>query len=278
MDDRFQQLFTTYGNGNSTLNIQLAYADFLTFKKDEPGKAIQILKEALTKTTSQFQNGLVRLKLADVLVYTNKFNEALINYSQVQTNLKNSTLAQTARFKVAQTSYFKGDFKWALTQLKVLKSSSSQLIANDALELNLLISDNIIGDTIFNALKTYAKADLLAFQNKNKEAIDTLNTVLKKFKGRSIEDEALFKQAELYTKIKKYELAEKNYLDIVELQKDGILVDDCYFRLAELYEKQLNSIEKAKEIYQKIIFEFPSSIYLVDARKRFRKLRGDIVN
>jgi len=278
VDDRFQQLFTTYGNGNSTLNIQLAYADFLTFKKDEPGKAIQILKEALTKTTSQFQNGLVRLKLADVLVYTNKFNEALINYSQVQTNLKNSTLAQTARFKVAQTSYFKGDFKWALTQLKVLKSSSSQLIANDALELNLLISDNIIGDTIFNALKTYAKADLLAFQNKNKEAIDTLNTVLKKFKGRSIEDEALFKQAELYTKIKKYELAEKNYLDIVELQKDGILVDDCYFRLAELYEKQLNSIEKAKEIYQKIIFEFPSSIYLVDARKRFRKLRGDIVN
>ena len=67
-------------------------------------------------------------------------------------------------------------------------------------------------------------------------------------------------------------------MEIVALQKDGILVDDCYFRLAELYEKQLNSIEKAKEIYQKIIFEFPSSIYLVDARKRFRKLRGDIVN
>jgi len=278
VDDKFQQLFTTYGNGNSTLNIQLAYADFLTFKKDDPDKAIEILKDALTKTASQFQTGSVRLKLADVLVYTNKFNEALINYSQVQTNLKNSTLAQTARFKVAQTSYFKGDFKWALTQLKVLKGSSSQLIANDALELNLLISDNIIGDTVFNALKTYAKAELLAFQNKNEEAIDTLNTVLKKFKGRSIEDEALFKQAELYTKIKKYELAEKNYLEIVELQKDGILVDDCYFRLAELYEKQLNNIEKAKEIYQKIIFEFPSSIYLVDARKRFRKLRGDIVN
>ena len=278
VDQKFQELFSSYGYGSSTLDIQIAYADYLTFKKGHPIKAIQILKEALNNTESQFQYGSVKLKLADILVYTGKFNEALINYSQVQTKLKNSILAQTARFKVAQTSYFKGDFKWALTQLKVLKSSTSQLIANDALQLNLLISDNIVGDTVFDALKTYAKADLLAFQNKNKQAIDTLHTLLKKFKGRSIEDEALFKQAELFTKIKKYVLAENNYLRIVELQKDGILADDAYFRLAQLYENKLNNVEKAKELYQKIIFEFPSSIFLVDARKQYRTLRGDIVN
>ena len=278
VDQKFQELFSSYGYGSSTLDIQIAYADYLTFKKGLPIKAIQILKEALNNTESQFQYGSVKLKLADILVYTGKFNEALINYSQVQTKLKNSILAQTARFKVAQTSYFKGDFKWALTQLKVLKSSTSQLIANDALQLNLLISDNIVGDTVFDALKTYAKADLLAFQNKNKQAIDTLHTLLKKFKGRSIEDEALFKQAELFTKIKKYALAENNYIRIVELQKDGILADDAYFRLAQLYENKLNNVEKAKELYQKIIFEFPSSIFLVDARKQYRTLRGDIVN
>ena len=232
----------------------------------------------LLKTTSEFQHGSVKLKLADILVYTNKFNEALINYSQVQTHLKNSTIAQTASYKVAQTSYFKGDFKWALTQLKVLKKSTSQLIANDALELNLLISDNIVGDTVYDALKSYAKADLLAFQNKNREAIDTLNTVLLKYKGRSIEDDALFKQAELFVKNKEFESAANNYLKIIELQKDGILVDDSFFKLGLLYENNLNDKERAKEMYQKIIFEFPSSIYLVDARKRFRKLRGDSIN
>ncbi len=278
VEQKFLQLFSTYGNGSSTLDIQIAYADFLTFKNDNPTKAIEILTDALTKTSSQFQYGSIKLKLADVLVYTNKFNEALINYSQVQTHLKNSTLAQTARFKVAQTSYFKGDFKWALTQLKVLKKSTSQLIANDALDLNLLISDNIVGDTVYDALKTYAKADLLAFQNKNKQAIDTLAIVLKKFKGRAIEDEALFKQAELFTKIKKYKAAENNYIKIIDLPEDSILVDDAYFKLAFIYENHLNNIERAKEMYQKIIFEFPSSIYLVDARKRFRKLRGDNLN
>jgi tetratricopeptide (TPR) repeat protein len=278
VDLKFQELFTAYGTGNSTLDLQIAYADFLTFKKNNPDKATTILKDALLRTTSEFQHGSVKLKLADILVYTNKFNEALINYSQVQTHLKNSTIAQTASYKVAQTSYFKGDFKWALTQLKVLKKSTSQLIANDALELNLLISDNIVGDTVYDALKSYAKADLLAFQNKNREAIDTLNTVLLKYKGRSIEDDALFKQAELFVKNKEFESAANNYLKIIELQKDGILVDDSFFKLGLLYENNLNDKERAKEMYQKIIFEFPSSIYLVDARKRFRKLRGDSIN
>jgi tetratricopeptide (TPR) repeat protein len=278
VDLKFKELFSVYGTGNSTLDLQIAYADFLTFTKNNPDKATAILKDALLRTTSEFQHGAVKLKLADILVYTNKFNEALINYSQVQTNLKNSTLAQTASFKVAQTSYFKGDFKWALTQLKVLKKSTSQLIANDALELNLLISDNIVGDTVYDALKTYAKADLLAFQNKNIEAIDTLNVVLLKYKGRSIEDDALFKQAELFVKSKEFGLAVNNYLKIIELQKDGILVDDSFFKLGLLYENNLNDNERAKEMYQKIIFEFPSSIYLVDARKRFRKLRGDSIN
>jgi len=278
VEERFKYLFSTYGDGSSTINLKITYADFLTFKKDNPNKAIELLKKALTDIGSDYQRWKVKLKLGDILVYTNKFNEALINYSQIQTNLKNSTLAQTARFKVAQTSYFKGDFKWAVSQLKVLKKSTSQLIANDALDLYLLISNNIVGDTIHDALKTYAKADLLAIQNKNQQAIDTLNVVLKKFKGRNIEEAALFKQAELYTKTKNFELAESNYLQLIEFKKDGILIDDAYYQLANLYKNHLNNIEKAKEMYQKVIFEFPSSIHLVDARKQFRKLRGDHLN
>ncbi len=278
IEQKFQYLFENYGNGSSTLSLKITYADFLTFKKDNPTKAIAILKDVLKDVGVGYQYGSVKLKLGDILVYTSRFNEALINYSQVQTNLKNSTLAQTARFKVAQTSYFKGDFKWAVSQLKVLKKSTSQLIANDALDLYLLISNNIIGDTIHTALKTYAKADLLAIQNKNQQAIDTLSIVLKKFKGREIEEVAIFKQAELYTKTKKFELAESNYLQLIEIKKEGILIDDAYYKLANLYKNHLNNIEKAKEMYQKIIFDFPSSIHLVDARKQFRKLRGDDIN
>jgi len=224
---------------------------------------------------NEFQNGYVKTKLADVLVFTNQFNTALIYYTQVQNSLKNHEIGQTARFKIAQTSYFKGDFEWAQSQLKVLKNSTSQLIANDALNLNLLITDNIAKDSLRTALKKYAVAELLSFQNKNQQAIDTLQVILDNFKGHSIEDEALFKQAELFTKLNEFEKAKVNYLQITALKKDDILADNAHYYLAELFLNELNDIEMAKKYYQIIIFEYPSSIFLVDARKKYRSLRGD---
>ncbi|REE83470.1 tetratricopeptide repeat protein [Lutibacter oceani] len=275
---QFQQLFKDYGKNKNTLGIQLLYAEFLAFNKNEPEKAISLLKEAQKLPVNEFEKGNIKTKLADILVFSNKFNTALIYYTQVQNDLKNHAIGQTARFKIAQTSYFKGDFDWAQSQLRVLKKSTSQLIANDALDLNLLITDNVVKDSLKIALKKYALADLLAFQNKNQQAIDTLQVILNNFKGHSIEDEALFKQAKLFEKLNEFVNAENNYLKIITINKEDILADDAVYYLAELYLNKLNAIEKAKEYYQKIIFEYPSSIYLVDARKKYRKLRGDEIN
>jgi len=275
VDQKFQVLIEQYGKTNASIELQITYANFLSYNLNQSEKGIKLLEEIIPLASSNFQKANILISLADILVFSNQFNQALILYSQVQSNMKNSTIAQEARFKVAQTSYFKGDFKWAQTQLKVLKSSTSQLIANDALELNLLISNSIANDSIQDALKLYAKADLLAHQKKYEQAIDTLDSVLVKFKGHTIEDDALFKQAKLYINTDKFEEAEKNFLRIVQNYPESILLDDSYFLLAKLYENNLNNSDLAKEMYQKIIFEYPSSIYLVEARKRFRLLRGD---
>ena len=275
---QFQQLFDQYGKNISTIGIQAIYAEFVAFKKNNPTKAISVLKNALKFPINQFQEGQLKTKLADILVFTNKFNSALIYYTQVQNKLKNHIIGQTARFKIAQTSYYKGDFEWAQSQLKVLKNSTSQLISNDALDLNLLITDNKVKDSLKIALKTYAIADLLSFQHKNQQAIDTLQVVLLNYKGHPIEDEALFKQAQLFEKLNRFKEAENNYLQLINLNNQDILADDAHYYLAELYLNMLNDTQKAKEYYQKIIFEYPSSIYLVDARKKYRILRGDTIN
>ncbi|CAA0157418.1 conserved hypothetical protein [Tenacibaculum maritimum] len=275
VEEKIQAIFEEYGKNKTTLPIQIAYADYLTFQKNQPEKAKQVLEEAMLFTTSKFQEAQLKIKLGDILVFTEQFNKALLYFTQVQTKLKGHTLAQEARFKVAQTSYFKNDFKWAMAQLKVLKSSSSQLIANDATELFLIISDNQSKDSIPSGLKRYAKADLLAFQNKNEDAIIVLNDVIIAFKGQPIEDEALFKQAKLFIEEAKFDNAIANLENIMRLKVDGILVDDSLYQLAELYYTKLNQPEKASEYYQKIIFDHQSSIYLVDARKKYRKLRGE---
>jgi tetratricopeptide (TPR) repeat protein len=271
----FQSLFNEFGKNKLTIKLQVAYADFLTFQQNKPLKAKDVLEKALVFSHSKFDKARIKLKLGDILVFTGKYNKALRYFSQIQTQLKNHELAQQARFKVAQTSYFKGDFHWAKAQLKVLKSATTQLIANDALALFLIITDNEPVDSIPSGLIQYSKAALFAFQNKTQQAIDTLSVINKNFKGQPIEDEALFEQAKLFLKINQYEAAILNFEKVISLNPAGILIDDAYYELAELYKNHLKNLEKASEYYQKIIFKHSSSIYLVAARKKYRKIRGD---
>ncbi|MGB5459055.1 MAG: tetratricopeptide repeat protein [Eudoraea sp.] len=278
VERQFESLMEEYGYENHTLQLQIAYSNFLTFKKGKPREAVTILKKCLELPLERFSKAYVKLALGDILVFDQKFNEALINFSQVQKSLKNDVLGQDARFKVAQTSFYKGDFDWAFTQLKVLRGSTSQLIANDAMQLSLLISDNSLEDSTQTALKKYARADLLSYQQNTVEAIKVFDDILTNHKGEKIEDEALLKQGELLELIKDYEAAEFNYLKIVEFYGNDILADDAHFALAELYRNILNEPEKAKEHYEKIIYNYQDSYYFPQARKNFRILRGDSIN
>ncbi len=275
--NRYLGLFKTFGTFSQTLNLQISYAHFLAFYLNKIDDATAFLEKTLELPLTKLQKAEVKIELGDILVLQEQFNKALIYYTQIQRNLKNSTISQEARFKVAKTSYYKGDFKWAESQLKILKASTSQLIANDALDLKLLISDNKYEDSLQTALKLYAKADLLAFQNRNEEAINLLNKVLKEHKTEPIIAQALFKQAQLYNDKYEFEKAKTNYELIIANYKDGILIDDAYYNLAEIYKNNLYQPDKAKALYELIIFNHADSIYFVEARKKYRTLRGDSI-
>jgi len=278
IEKQFIKLLDAYGYQNRTLQLQIAYANFLTFKKGNPEPAVKMLKKSLKEPLGRFGEAYIKLALGDILVFDQRFNEALIYFSQIQKKLKNDVLGQDARYKVAQTSFYKGDFDWALTQLKVLRGSTSQLIANDAMQLSLLISDNSFEDSTQTALKKYARADLLAYQKKTKEAIASLDDILQNHKGEKIEDEALLKQAELLEEQKEFERARFNYQKIIEFYSADILADDAHFALAQLYQNIFNEPDKAKVNYEKIIYNYQDSYYYPQARKSFRKLRGDLIN
>jgi tetratricopeptide (TPR) repeat protein len=278
IDTAYKNVINQFENQPEIFSIKISYAHFKAFYLNRPEDAISYLKTALEEKFNRFQKAAIKMELGDILVFQEKFNEALIYYSQIQTSLKNSVIAQTARFKVAKTSYYKGDFKWAESQLKILKSSVSQLIANDALDLKLLISDNKFEDSTQTALKLYAKADLYAYQNKTDEAIGLLDKILNEHKTETIVDQALYKQAQLFEIKKEYPKAEANYKFIIDNYKDDILADDALYALAELYVNELDKPEEAKTLYEQIIFNHADSIYFVDARKKFRALRGDAIN
>ncbi|MCL6216673.1 tetratricopeptide repeat protein [Zunongwangia pacifica] len=274
IEDDFRHVVEEYANSVETIPLQIDFGLFLAFKSDKVAEAENLLKTLLNMSVNAYEIARIKMAIADVLVLQQKFNEALITYTQVQKMVNNDKIAQDAQFKVAKTSYYKGDFEWAQTQLDVLKKSTSQLIANDAMELSLMIKDNSL-DSNQVALKKYAHADLLAYQGKNKQAIAELTQLLQAHKGEKIEDEALFKQAQLYELEEQYLLAEENYLAILDNYSQDLLADNAAWNLAQMYNNKLKLPEKARQYYEMILFNFEDSIYFTESRKKYRLLRGD---
>ncbi|WP_281322929.1 tetratricopeptide repeat protein [Flavobacterium aestivum] len=275
INTQFDVLLKQYGITPITLSLQLMQADFVSFKMKNSVEGKAIVKRALELQLNVYDQAKCKMELADILLSEEKFNQALLYYSQIQENLSNDVIAHEASLKSAKTSYFKTDFVWALKQFKELKSASTQLIANDALEYFLLINDNTVADSTQTALKEFAKGDYLLYQNRNQEAIAQFQSILKSFKGQEIEAVTLLRLGRVYEKIGDYTLALSQYQEIIANHSDGIYIDEALYFSADIYNKQLQQPDKAKALYEKIIFSHQDSIYFVDARRKFRELRGD---
>jgi tetratricopeptide (TPR) repeat protein len=275
VNSQFDALLKQYGIAPITLSLQLMQAQFVAFKMKNPVEGKAIVKRALELQLNSYDQVRCKMELADILLSEEKYNQALLYYSQIEEDLKNDVLAHEASLKSAKTSYFKTDFEWALKQFKELKSASTQLIANDALEYFLLINDNTVADSTQTALKQFAKGDYLLYQNRDQEAIVQFQSILKSFKGQEIEAVTLLRLGRVYEKLGDYNLALSQYQEIIDDHSDGIYIDEALYYSAEIYNKHLQQPEKAKPLYEKIIFSHQDSIYFVDARKKFRELRGD---
>ncbi len=268
-------LIKQYGVSPYTLPLVELQAHYTSFQLNDPEKAKSILKNAMELPLNRYQNADLKMELADILLYEEKFNQALIFYSQINEDMGAENIGQEASLKTAKTSYFKGDFDWASHQLKVLKSAPSQLIANDALDLFLLISDNTVSDSTQVALKKFARADFLLFQNKKQEALTQFLAILKENKGDDIEAVTHLRIGKIYEKLGDLPQALEQYTIIINLFKESIYIDEALYYAAEIYNTNLQDVEKAKPLYEDILFHHEDSIYYVDARNKYRKLRGD---
>jgi tetratricopeptide (TPR) repeat protein len=275
INSALEALLTKYEITPFTLSLQLVQAHFVAFNLKKPEQARAIVNKALSLQLNDYEKAQTKMELADILLLEEKFNQALLYYSQIEMDLKNDVVAHEASLKAAKTTYFKTDFPWALKQFKELKSANTQLIANDALEYFLLINDNTVEDSTQVALTAFAKGDYLLYQNRNDEAITQFQSVLQKFKDNQIIAVTLLRLGGIYEKKAQYDLALSQYQNIISNHADGIYIDEALYFSAEIYNKKLNNPEKAKALYEKIIFNHEDSIYFVEARKSFRKLRGD---
>ncbi|NND77580.1 MAG: hypothetical protein HKN39_05305 [Flavobacteriales bacterium] len=276
---KYNSVLNDLGRNSQTTKIirELAYIE--AYHLYNPEEALSLLEEAIAVPGTELTlKTWCKLDMGDILLSQGYIWDASIYYSQVDKDFKDDLLGHEARFRNAKISYYTGDFEWAQAQLDVLKASTSKLISNDAMDLSLLITDNLNLDTITDPMMKYATADLLTIQNRFDEALATLDSINTLYPAHSLEDEILYQKSKIAYKKGEFETAATYLTDIIDLFFYDILADNALIELAQMNENVFKDEDKAMELYQKLMTDFPGSIYASEARKRFRYLRGDIYN
>jgi tetratricopeptide (TPR) repeat protein len=281
--DTIQQIVTRYkstierlGKSRNTLEILKELAQIESLYANQVEDGINLLKEMMVLPgLSVMQVSEIKMLLADFYVLKNEIWEASLLYMQIDSDYKFETIGFEAKFKNARIFYYDGDFQFAQSQLDILKQSTSKLIANDALKLSLLITDNYGLDSNYTAMHQFAQADLLLEQHQYSQAFLIYDSILTAFPYHGLADEILLRKAQAYQQQGKWNDAINLLEKLLKSYAEDILADDALFQLGDIYENHLGDKEKAIENYKKIIFQYKGSLYVVEARKRLRLLRGD---
>ena len=276
LDNEYKTIITDLGKNRNTVLLLSNYAHFKAFYLHDLTEAESLLQDAMAiPGIDNYDLAVCKMEYADVLLLQGNIWESMLYYSQVEKDFKEHPVGHEAKLRIAKISYYQGDFQWAQAQLGVLKASTSKLIANNAMRLSLLITDNYNLDTSEISMRTFAKADLFYYQQKYPEAVLKYDSVLSVFPGHSLSDEIYMRKASISLKNGNIEDALANYEKIEEDWSYDILADDALYKRAKIYDDILNHSDSAMKLYEQILLEHKSSIYVAESRKRFRYLRGD---
>jgi tetratricopeptide (TPR) repeat protein len=276
LEKEFTDELTYSGDDPENITIIKNLAHIKGFYLGKTQESIDLLNHALVMTgVSAVEKAKCKIELADILLFTNDVWEATLLYQQAYQDFKFDVLGQEAKFKNAKLSFYIGEFAWAKAQVDILKAATSKFISNDAIALSLLISENYDPDSTTIALGLYARADLLDYRNEESLALQTLDSIPQLFGEHPILQHVLYKRAEIMRKQGRYAESDSLFQLVVNEYPDEILADEALMQAAGLNDKQLQNKEKAMSLYQELLDKYPGSIFVPDARKKFRLLRGD---
>jgi tetratricopeptide (TPR) repeat protein len=277
LEGAYIEFLDEFGKSYLSANIILELAELKALYLNDLGGAIEELNFLLQlPNLSPYLEAQCKLNLGDYYLMIDEIWEATLLYSQVDKSFKEEVVGQEARFKNARLSYFSGDFEWAQAQFDILKSATSRVIANDALDLSVFIIDNLGLDTSALALQMYADAELLVFRNLYEESLAQLDSILLIFPNHQLEDDVLFLKGKIAFLQRRYDEVIVIYEQLIEKFPNEVKTDNAMMAIAETYEIHLGELTKAQEWYERLFLEFSSSTLAVNARKKYRELRGDL--
>ena len=254
-------------------------AGIMAYQLNELDTAINILEKlknlpGITKTLE----AQVKMDLGNINLIVGNHWEASLLYSQIEKDNPYAAMGYEAKLKNARLHYFMSNFDLAKAHLDILKRSTTKEIANDALDLSLFIETNTMGDSNELGLMEYASISLLMYQNRFDEAREKLEILTNTQLGHPIRDDSFWLLAKLDKRMGNYKEALSSINTLISNYSEGVLGDDALFMKAQILEEYLDNRSEAQQVYRQFLEDFPGSAYAVEARRRFRILRGDGLN
>lgn len=257
--------------------LALTLADVEAFQRNNTSAAVADLKRFdATPRIPNSQRIEAKLLLGDVYVYAGSYLNARLAYAQAEKLSGDQPLGDEAKLRSGKVAYFQADFSYALNIFDVLKSSTSKHTANNAMKLSLLIRENTMLDTSYEAMTRFAQADLKYFRKRYSEALRELRLLINDFPSHSLQDEILFLKAKILYDTQEYSESATTLENLLSIFPDGILADEALLMLGKLYLNHLDDVEKASAHFEQLITVFPNSYYVSEARNLYRNIRGDI--
>lgn len=258
-----------------TMKVAELYGKYL----NRPDSAIQILEESMkTRRWPLSIQNKAKVLLGDMYILKDEPWEASLLYGQVEKDEAETLTGYEAKLKNAKVFYFKGEFELCQEQLDVLKQSTSRDISNDAIELGLLLQDILAEDTTGYFLSKFADIDLLTFQGNYPAAIDQIEKLAFTVSNPVVLEKLKYRLFTNYQATRQFEKALKELDEIYKNKASDLYLDDALFYSGIIVSEQLKDKDKAIDFFLRLIKEIPGSVYVAEARKRLRILRGDSLN
>jgi len=174
-----------------------------------------------------------------------------------------------AEYKLARIKFYKGEYEESRNLLANILDDLKDNSANDALELSLLLNTS---KNDSSNISLFAEAEFLADQKKFKEAGEKYKTLSQNPQAFVLHSIALLKYGEMMLADDNYDLAITVFESVSAEGIKNIYADKAVYLLGKIYQFGTKDYTKAEEYYQKLLAEFPNSIYKDDAREQLAVL------
>ena len=274
--DRYREVLEYEKGGTMGSQAAMQIARLQAEVLGQPEEALSTLSGEIRETHSTIASESL-LYRAELTLRLGKIEEARALYKRVwQMNAQNRESKRNreiARLRFAETLLYTMQFKEAVDSLTVLTEDVGSDAANDALSWLFLMQENV--DVNDDALKSFLRGKFSQVQHDWAGVIASMNEVVQLAPRSSLADNALFVVAEAQRESADFVAARSTLLGIVESYADGTHADHALYLAGEISEQELGEIDRAVELYTKVLMDYPYSQYAARARERVRALRQE---